>query len=82
MDATTLAAPVIATWGVYGVILIVAVIAIVFLAKALLGSYKERLAETRETLTLTLKNSADTAQALRDMKTTVDAVIGMLKGKG
>ena len=83
MDPSTLAltAPVIATWGAYGVILIVLVIAIAYLGRRLIESYRDRLAENRDLLTSSIKTNAEVAQALRDMKTTVDAVIALARGK-
>lgn len=81
VDTGSLTGPVIAQWGAYGVILIVMAIAIVLLAKALVKSYADRLVETKENLTASLKNGADTIQALKDMKTTVDAVVGMMKAR-
>lgn len=77
----SLVAPLVTAWGPYGVILVILLLLSGYLGKALIASLKERLAEQRETLTVSLKTSADAAQALRDMKTTVDAVIAIARGK-
>lgn len=82
MDGASLAAPIIATWGVYGVILVVLFLMLVYVAKLLFNSYAERMTDLRDMLKDTLKNSAETAQALRDLKTTVDAVVSMFRTQG
>ncbi len=49
--------------------------------RALLDSYKDRIAETRETLK---QSSADTrlvTEALRDMKNTIDLALAALKAR-
>jgi hypothetical protein len=77
----SLAAPVIAQWGAYGVILIVLFLAFAWAVRELIASYKERMAETRATLVETLKAVNETTQALKDVTTAVNAVLAVVKGR-
>jgi len=81
MNEHSLATPVIAQWGAYGVILIVLFLAFTWAVKELLNSYKERMVETRATLTETLKVVNETTQALRDMTAAVNAILSVVKAR-
>lgn len=70
----SLAKPIIDQWGVYGVILILLVGALIWLTKALLKSMSDRLADTKETIQATLKASNDSTQVARDVKTALDVM--------
>ena len=82
VDPATLINPLTAQWGAYGAILGGVSLAAVYLARALMKANADRITDLKENLAATLKNYADSTQALKDMKTTVDAVISMLKGRG
>lgn len=68
----SLAKPIIDQWGVYGVILILLVGALIWLTKALLKSMTDRLADAKETIAASLKATNDSTQVSRDLKTSVD----------
>ena len=77
----TLTAPVIAQWGAYGVILIVLFLCLGWALKELLGSHKERMADLKEMLSQKYKDSAESAQTQRDLKTAIDAIISVVKAR-
>jgi len=74
----SIATPIIAQWAGFGAILLLSFAVNFILGRALTNCWVERLAETKEFIAATLKASTDGTQALKDMRTTVDAVIALL----
>ena len=79
VDTGSLTGPVIAQWGAYGVILVVLALLVGFLGRRCFKSDEDRIADLKENLVSLLKSNADVTQALRDMRTTAEAMIAMLK---
>ena len=77
----SLTAPVIAQWGAYGVILIVLFLCLGWAVRELRNSDKERLGDLKDMLAAKYKDSAENSQNLRDLKTAIDAIIGIVKAR-
>lgn len=79
IDAS-LTAPVIATWGGFGVILIVLAIVVWKLAAALIGSYEARLGERDVVLRAQLDSAEKTRDTLRELRAGIDAMVKTMEG--
>lgn len=73
MDPASASAALIHEWGAPGAIIVVLLIAIAWLSANLKDSINGRLIEQKASLDAKYKDSAETRDLLRDLKTAVDA---------
>lgn len=64
---------ILAAWGAPGAIILILLGGFVWTAMKLLASFNERHAELKELLESKYKESADTVEVLRDLRTSIDA---------
>jgi hypothetical protein len=63
----------ISQWGAYGGILVLLLGVVAYLFISLQTSQKDRMADTKDLLVQSLKDSAATAEVLKDLKGSIDA---------
>lgn len=69
------AGSILATWGAPGALILIELGAIVYLYFNIIASYKDRLEESKGFITELLKESAATADVLKDLKLGIDASV-------
>lgn len=79
VDPNAISTQLAAYWGGFGVILGLSLLANYMLASKLIQSFVDRIAENKESIKATLVAGLESTQALKDMRTTVDAVVSILK---
>lgn len=80
VDPNAISTALAAYWGGFGVILGLSLLTNYLLGRQLIQSFLDRLAENKESVKATLTAGLESTQALKDMRTTVDAVVSILKG--